>query len=181
MPFGSDGIGDGRLILVMMGPCGCGKTTVGAALAAQLSLPFIEGDDHHPANNRAKMASGEPLSDADRWPWLDLINTELQVQIATAGSVVLACSALKRIYRDHLRRVDPQSLFVLLNGSKELLQERLDAREGHFMPASLLESQLATLEMPDRDEWALVLDVAQKPAQMIEQIMAQAMSINARG
>lgn len=159
------------MIIVMMGPCGCGKTTIGSALAARLDGAFIEGDDFHPASNRTKMQSGTPLTDGDRWPWLDRIADELRARHGAAGTVVLACSALKRAYRDRLRRADPEIVFVLLNGSRDLLLSRLEARKDHFMPPDLLDSQLEALEPPKPDERALALDVAHAPAEMIEQIM----------
>lgn len=170
---GTDEYGDDGVIFVIMGPCGCGKTTVGAALAERLGAAFIEGDDFHPSSNRAKMTAGEPLSDADRWPWLDLISDELTRRRQSAETVVLACSALKRSYRDRLRGADPELSFILLNGSRELLQARLDARKHHFMPSTLLESQLQALEMPDSDESALLLNVNEKPSDMVERIVME--------
>ncbi len=160
------------MIFVMMGPCGCGKTTVGSALASRLGGIFIEGDAFHPEANRVKMSAGEPLSDTDRWPWLDLIGDELRRQRKSAQSVVLACSALKRIYRDRLRQADPDILFVLLNGTKPLLMSRLEERQDHFMPPALLDSQLSALEVPDEDEKALLVDVARPPEDMIDEILA---------
>ena len=157
-----------------MGPCGCGKTTVGSALATRLDGVFLEGDAFHPQENRAKMTAGDPLTDGDRWPWLDRLCTELRQHRQANQSIVLACSALKRSYRDRLRRADGQILFVLLNGSKELLLSRLTARQDHFMPPSLLDSQLAALEAPAADEFALAVDVALAPEQMVEQIIAHA-------
>ncbi len=156
----------------MMGPCGCGKTTVGSALASRLGGIFIEGDAFHPEANRVKMSAGEPLSDTDRWPWLDLIGDELRRQSKSAQSVVLACSALKRIYRDRLRQADPDILFVLLNGTKPLLMSRLEERQDHFMPPALLDSQLNALEVPEEDEKALLVDVARSPEDMIDEILA---------
>ncbi len=162
------------MIIVMMGPCGCGKTTIGSALAARLGGDFVEGDDFHPDANRAKMRSGTPLNDTDRWPWLDRIAAELNRRQAAAGTVVLACSALKRAYRDRLRHADPEIMFVLLNGSRDLLLSRLAARKDHFMPPALLDSQLEALELPKPDERALALDVARAPGEMIEQILTHA-------
>ncbi len=159
----------------MMGPCGCGKTTVGTALAERLGGAFIEGDEFHPQTNRAKMSAGEPLSDADRWPWLDLIGDELRRQSQSAEIVVLACSALKRSYRDRLRQADPKIVFVLLNGTKQLLMTRLEERHDHFMPPALLESQLEALETPDEDERAVLVDVAQSPEDMIDEILTHAL------
>ena len=118
------------------------------------------------------LSAGEPLSDDDRWPWLDRIGAEVRRRRASADTVVLACSALKRVYRDRLRRADPQIMFVLLNGSRELLLARLEARKDHFMPPALLDSQLDALEPPNPDERALALDVADAPARVIEEILA---------
>lgn len=161
------------MIFVMMGPCGCGKTTVGSALATRLGGVFMEGDSYHPEENRAKMSAGEPLTDDDRWPWLDLISTELQTHREVGTTVVLACSALKRSYRDRLRRADPHMLFVLLEGPKDLLLKRLTSRKDHFMPPALLDSQMEALETPGSDETAFTVDVALTPAQMVDQIVAQ--------
>jgi gluconokinase len=141
--------------VVVMGVSGSGKTTVGAALAHALGLRFVDGDALHPAANVAKMAAGIPLDDADRAPWLDAIGAVL-----AAGPVVVACSALKRIYRDRLRAAAPSLQLVFLDGSPELLASRMSHRPGHFMPTSLLDSQLATLEPPTPDEHPLTVDVA---------------------
>ena len=141
--------------VVVMGVSGSGKTTVGAALADALGLRFVDGDALHPAANVAKMAAGIPLDDADRAPWLDAVGAVL-----AAGSVVVACSALKRTYRDRLRAAAPDLELVFLDGSRELLASRMAARPGHFMPASLLDSQLATLEPPTADEHPVTVDVA---------------------
>lgn len=138
-----------------MGVTGSGKSTVAAALAQRLGAAFCEGDDLHPATNIAKMHSGAPLDDADRAPWLTLINAWLRAQ--QAGGVV-SCSALKRAYRDRLREGIAERLaFVLLDPSREVLANRLDGRTGHFMPTALLGSQLETLERPELDEHALRL------------------------
>ena len=141
--------------VVVMGVSGSGKTTVGAALADALGLRFVDGDALHPAANVAKMAAGIPLDDADRAPWLDAVGAVL-----AAGPVVVACSALKRAYRDRLRAAAPDLELVFLDGSRELLASRMASRPGHFMPASLLDSQLATLEPPTVDEHSVTVDVA---------------------
>lgn len=141
--------------IVVMGVSGSGKSTVGAALAHQLDLAFIDGDDLHPSQNKQKMAAGIPLDDADREPWLLAIGAVL-----AEGSVVVACSALRRRYRDTLRRAAPNLQLVYLQGSRALLAKRLTERSHAFMPASLLDSQLATLEPPQRDEHPLILDIA---------------------
>lgn len=147
-----------------MGASGSGKTTVGSALAAALGLRFVDADDLHPAANVEKMAAGIPLTDDDRWPWLDAVGAVL-----ADGPVVVACSALRRAYRDRLRAAAPGLRIVYLHGSRALLAERMGHRD-HFMPVELLDSQLATLEEPDPDERAVVLDVAHP----VEQLVADA-------
>jgi gluconokinase len=132
--------------VIVMGVSGCGKTTAGEALARHFGVPYIEGDALHPAANVAKMAGGTPLNDVDRWPWLEKIGAALK---AHPGGAVATCSSLKRIYRDRLRQASGGGLrFVFLKCSKEVLEKRMQARTGHFMPPSLLASQLATLEDP---------------------------------
>jgi gluconokinase len=141
--------------VVVMGPSGCGKSTLAAALAARLGWRFIEGDELHPPANTAKMASGIPLTDQDRAPFLEAVADAIALQ--RGSGVVAACSALKRRYRDLLRARGGPILFVLPQMDRADLLARLKARQGHFMPASLLDSQLADLEPPDPDEQALVL------------------------
>ena len=145
------------LRVVVMGVSGCGKSTLGRALAAALATRFVDADDLHPAENIAKMAAGQPLDDADRAPWLDRCAAAL-----AAGPVVLACSALKRRYRDRLRVAAPDLRLIHLAAPQSLLAERLVARSGHFMPAGLLPSQFAALEAPE-GEGALVLDAMAPP------------------
>lgn len=149
-----------------MGVAGSGKSTVGSVLAAALGVDFVDGDDLHPPANKAKMAAGVALDDADRAPWLAAIGAVL-----ARGSVVVACSALKRDYRDRLRAAAPQLTLVSLHGTPELLSARLAARHHEFMPASLLESQLATLEEPGPDEHPLSFDVAETPGEMVRSIL----------
>jgi gluconokinase len=135
--------------IIVMGVSGSGKTSVAEALAKALDLHFVEGDALHPASNVEKMSHGIPLTDEDRMPWLDLIGAEIAEAIEGGRGIVVSCSALKKIYRDRLRREAGGPLyFVFLEGSKALLLSRLSARKGHFMPPSLLESQLQTLEVP---------------------------------
>jgi gluconokinase len=153
------------MIIVVMGVSGAGKTTLGRRLAERLGMPFIEGDDFHPAANVAKMASGLPLDDADRWPWLDRLNEEIKKH----RHAVLACSALKEAYRERLLRGVGEALIVHLRGEKALISERLKARKHRYMPASLLDSQFATLEPPRQ---AIVVDVGGDPAQCLERILA---------
>lgn len=150
-----------------MGVCGCGKSSVGQGIAAALDLPFTDGDDLHPAANVAKMASGQPLTDADRWPWLTSVGETLG-----QGGVV-ACSALKRVYRDHIRAAAPGTVFVHLHGSRELLAARLAARPGHFMPPALLDSQLATLEPPKDEAGCLTVDIAGPLDQVVQSALHQ--------
>jgi gluconokinase len=137
-------------LLVVMGVSGSGKSTVGSALAAELGVPFVDADDLHPVANVEKMASGIPLTDDDRWPWLRLVGERLS-GAGTTGMVV-ACSALKRAYRDAIRAEAPGVRFVFLDASRALLEARVANRPTHFMPASLLDSQLASLEPLAPDE-----------------------------
>jgi gluconokinase len=143
------------MIVVVMGVCGCGKSTVGKALAEELGWPFHDADDFHPAANVAKMAAGEPLTDDDRWPWLDRLAAEMRAAQAGGGNAVLACSALKQAYRDRIATAG-NVRFVHLAGDVDTIAGRLAARRHRYMPASLLASQFATLE-PPRD--AITVDV----------------------
>jgi carbohydrate kinase (thermoresistant glucokinase family) len=154
-------------VVVMMGVSGAGKTTVARRLADELGWDFAEGDDLHPAANVAKMAAGHPLSDADRRPWLEQVARWIDGELDSGRSGVITCSALKRGYRDMLRR--PEVLFVYLSAPRAELQRRLTQRAGHFMPASLLESQLAALEPPAEDEAAIVV-AARNPRYAVELI-----------
>ncbi|GAA3751364.1 gluconokinase [Microbacterium kribbense] len=150
--------------IVVMGVSASGKSSVGVALADRLGIRFVDADDLHPQANVVKMAAGMPLDDADRAPWLDAVATRL-----AAGGIVVACSALKRAYRDGLRSSAPDTVFVHLTGSGELLAQRAAARHGHFMPASLLASQLATLETLGVDERGFSMDVADSVHEIVEQ------------
>jgi carbohydrate kinase (thermoresistant glucokinase family) len=159
--------------VVVMGVSGCGKSTVGRLLAQHLGVAFIEGDELHPPRNVALMASGTPLTDEDRVDWLAAVRSALAREQAGA---VASCSALRRRYRDQLRQSLPDLVFVHLHGPRELLAQRLAQRKGHYMPASLLDSQLQTLEPPSVDESALTLDIDETPqtlAQRAAQILAQ--------
>jgi gluconokinase len=154
------------MIALLMGVCGCGKTTVGEALAQALGWRFIDADDLHPPSNVAKMASGVPLTDQDRWPWYERIGSELRNATAAGQHAVLACSALKRAYRDRLAR-DVDLRVVYLKGDAATIEPRLASRRGHFMPVSLLASQYATLEEPAK---AIVVDIAQPVAAQVAAI-----------
>ena len=146
--------------IVVMGVSGSGKTTVGEALSDRFGWPLLEGDQFHPKANIDKMSSGTPLTDDDRWPWLDAIATAMR---EAPDGVIVTCSSLRRVYRDRLREgAGRRVIFVYLTGSRETLAGRLGARTGHFMPASLLDSQLATLEPPAADE-PLVVAVSLEP------------------
>lgn len=156
-----------RRPIIVMGVAGCGKSSVGTRLAEALSLPYQEGDDLHPQANIAKMSAGTPLNDDDRWPWLDRIG-EILADHAESG-IVLTCSSLKKVYRDRLRAAAGGRLaFVFLDGSKALLTKRMGNREGHFMPTSLLESQLATLERPDQEAGVVVVNIDNTPSEITD-------------
>ena len=160
------------LQIVVMGVSGCGKSTVGAALAQALGLDFIEGDALHPPRNVALMAGGTPLTDADRAGWLAAIADRL-AQAHTAGrGLVVSCSALQRRYRDQLRAHCPHLHLLHLRGSRAQLGARLQARSGHYMPVSLLDSQLDTLELPAADEQALCFDVGLPAARITAEAVA---------
>jgi gluconokinase len=148
-------------LIVVMGVAGSGKTTIAANLAERLGVPFVEGDSLHPAVNVKKMAAGIPLTDEDRWPWLKAIGERMEVERLTGHGVVVSCSALKHAYRDCLRKeVHGNVYFILLDGSRELITDRMKNRKGHFMPPALLDSQFATLEKPTPDEHAVILDIS---------------------
>jgi len=148
-------------LIVVMGVAGSGKSTIAAGLAEKLGVDFIEGDALHPQANVNKMAGGVPLTDEDRWPWLEAIGERMEAERVAGMGVVVSCSALKQVYRDCLRKkVHGRVRFLLLDGSKELIAKRMLGRKGHFMPQSLLDSQLATLERPGPDEDAVILDIS---------------------
>ena len=152
-----------------MGVSGSGKTTVGSALAAELGWRFVDADDHHTPASVAKMARGEPLTDADRWPWLDQLRAIIVAALAANEPLVLACSALKAAYRARLVDGDAQRVrFVHLTGTPDVLRARLEGRAGHFMKPGMLASQLATLE-PPADAWTL--DAAQPADALVTEIV----------
>lgn len=154
--------------IVIMGVAGSGKTSVGEALAARIGIPYRDGDAFHPAANVAKMSAGVPLTDADRWPWLDRV----AVALATEAPLIIGCSALKRVYRDRIRAgAGGPVRFVHLAGSRAVIAARMGARTGHFMPTSLLDSQFATLEPPGPDE-ALTVDIDRPLDALVEAIAA---------
>ena len=151
--------------IVVMGVAGCGKSSIGAALGAALDLPYRDGDDLHPAENIAKMRRGEALDDADRWPWLRLVGAALR-----DGGIV-GCSALKRSYRALIAETAGGDVtFVHLSGSRAVIEARMRARVGHFMPTALLDSQFATLELPEPGE-AVVVDIDQAPEAVLRDIL----------
>lgn len=154
-----------------MGVSGCGKSTLGRLLADRLGVNFVEGDSLHSDRNVAKMAAGTPLTDADRHGWLQAVAEQLNNPTAQASGVVASCSALKRIYRDLLRAGAPDLRFVFLHGDPALLAQRLGGRSGHYMPASLLQSQLDTLEPPGDDESPIRLDIALTPELQVQRTL----------
>jgi len=159
---------DHRLAIVVIGVSGSGKSTIAAGIARVLSLDWVDGDELHSRSSVAKMKAGIALTDEDRWPWLDRIASELAARDRFPAGLIIACSALKRSYRDRLRRGAPGVRFVFLHGSPALIASRLAARTGHFMPSTLLESQLRTLELPTPDEHDVVrLDIESPPTSVI--------------
>jgi carbohydrate kinase (thermoresistant glucokinase family) len=150
--------------IVVMGVSGCGKTTVGEKLALQLDAKFIDGDDLHPEENKAKMAAGIALNDEDRWPWLDTVGAAL----ASEEKIVIACSALKRKYRERILSKAGDAIFFHLEGSRELLAGRMASRSNHFMPVSLLDSQLAALEPLEFDEPGHTVNINQPVTRIVE-------------
>lgn len=160
-----------RPVIVVMGVSAAGKSTVAAALAEASGAAFVDADDLHPEANRAKMRSGVPLDDDDRWPWLDAVGRVLAEHAEDRGAVV-ACSALRRPYRERLLAAAPTAVFVHLDAAAEVLAARAAARTGHFMPAGLLDSQLATLEPLDTDEPGFRVDVAATVDEVVRAALA---------
>jgi len=165
-------------LYVIMGVCGAGKSLIGAKLARALDVEFMEGDALHPPENVRRMAAGIPLTDDDRHGWLLAIAARLRDAKRAGAGLVISCSALKRRYRDLLRSAgDPAVRFVYLAGSRALLAERMANRRGHFMPPSLLDSQLATLEEPSPDEQAWVCDISETPDAIVTDLVGRASSV----
>jgi len=155
-----------RPLIVIMGVSGSGKSTVGELLAQRLGVPYADADDLHPQANVDKMAAGHPLDDDDRRPWLAEVGAALTA--AEDTGMVMACSALKRSYRDAILREEPRTRFVHLYGSRQLLESRLEHRHGHFMPSSLLDSQLDTLEPLQADEPGIEIGIDRTPEQIVD-------------
>ncbi|WP_299651470.1 gluconokinase [uncultured Jannaschia sp.] len=156
------------LKILVMGVTATGKTTLGIELAQALRGRFVDGDDLHPRGNVRKMARGEPLTDRDRAPWLDRVGRTLA---ESDGITVIACSALKRAYRNRIRARAGFVTLVHLTGDRDTLERRLKARIGHYMPASLLDSQLATLEPPTRDEWPIVVEAIRPRRRLVGEVL----------
>jgi gluconokinase len=164
---------------IVMGVTSCGKTSVGEGLARELNCPFIEGDRLHPPSNIAKMSAGTPLNDVDRWPWLEIIGKAMKTECDKGHGVIASCSALKKTYRQKLAEAAGRPItFVFLHGSRDLLAARMAMRKGHFMPISLLDSQLATIEAPGPDENALHLDVILPVDELVKRAKAYLTSAN---
>jgi gluconokinase len=159
--------------LVVMGVTGCGKSTIGSLLGERLGIPFFDGDDFHPPANKTKMAGGIPLDDDDRAPWLAEIGAALASPSDGGGSRIIACSALKRRYRDVLRSFAPDVVFIHLSGGAATISGRLSGRAHEYMPSSLLASQLATLEPLAADEAHIVADILDDPAPLVDGILRQ--------
>jgi carbohydrate kinase (thermoresistant glucokinase family) len=161
-----------------MGVSGSGKSTIGALLAEALGWPFADADGFHPAANVAKMAAGQPLTDADRWPWLDAIAAHIGASRTAGQPVVVACSALRRAYRERLRAGHGDLIFLHLAGAPEVIATRQAARQGHFMPPSLMASQFATLEDPAAEADAVTVSVQASPHEVVGNILS---SLGERG
>jgi gluconokinase len=161
------------VILIVAGPSGSGKTTIGALLAGHLHWPFADADSFHSPANIGKMRRGQPLTDADRWPWLQAIAAWMDEQIAAGGSAVVTCSALRRTYREALLDGRPEARLVFLLADRETLAAHLAARHGHFFPRELLDSQLADQEPPHGEKNVLVVTPEEQPEQTVAKIIAE--------
>jgi len=160
-------------VAIVMGVSGSGKTTIAAGVGQRMGWRLLEGDDFHPPDNVAKMAAGTPLTDADRWPWLRAIAAELDALTARGESAIVACSALKRAYRDVLIGARREADLIYLQGSRDLIASRMAGRKGHFMPGVLLDSQFATLEEPGPDERPIVVPVTPPPDSIVDEVVAK--------
>ena len=160
-------------IIVVMGVSGCGKSTIASMLAHRLHWIYEDGDWFHPQSNIEKMHHGEPLTDEDRWPWLHAIAAWIDATRRVGNHGVIACSALKRAYREILIGERCDVTLVFLKGDRDLIARRLAARDGHFMPATLLDSQFAALEEPQADEHPIVVSIAPHPREIVESIVAK--------
>ena len=156
---------------VVMGVCGCGKSSIGRLLAERLGIAYLEGDDFHTSANVAKMAAGTALTDSDRQQWLLTLQGKIGAAAAAGASLVLSCSSLKRRYRDLLRAFDPALVFIHLDGPRALIAARLQARPNHYMAPSLLDSQFAALEPLGADEPGMRLDIDAAPAQLVDAVL----------
>lgn len=160
------------MVLIVMGVSGCGKSTLGALLAQALSCPFLEGDSFHVPEAVAKMRGGQPLTDEDRWPWLDRLGCATATASETYGAAVSACSALRESYRERLRSaIGSHVRFVLLENDREILLARIHNRPDHYMPAALLDSQIATLERPETDARTLILTTDVPPDMLRDRVL----------
>jgi carbohydrate kinase (thermoresistant glucokinase family) len=157
--------------LIFMGVSGSGKSTIAAGVAEKLGLQMLEGDDLHPAANIAKMSAGTPLTDEDRWPWLRIIAGKIAAWRQNGMEGIVTCSSLRRSYRGVLRAGHDDVLFVYLKGSRALLLDRMQHRTRHFMPASLLDTQLATLEEPGADEAAVTIEMGPPPDEVVTNVL----------
>jgi carbohydrate kinase (thermoresistant glucokinase family) len=160
------------LVIIVMGISGCGKSTVGGMLSERMGMHFAEGDAYHPPANVDKMSKGQPLNDDDRMPWLKSMADDIKLWADQDIPAVLSCSALKKSYRTILTNGNPKVRLVHLHGNPDIVRERMSKRVDHFMPPSLIDSQIATLEIPELQERVLTLDIAKDPVKLVEQIIA---------
>lgn len=167
-----DSEGTSRHAIVVMGPSGVGKTTVAQMLAERLDWTFAEADEFHPKANIDKMSAGIPLTDEDRWPWLDLLRDWMTDHATRGESTVVTCSALKKVYRDKLRESGARVRFLELVATRELVMSRLPKRQGHYMPVSLLDSQFETLEPLTEDEDGVKVSVESDPEQIVDEALS---------